>query len=209
MNIHTKNIDSPTISYLADMAHSLCQSGLLGVFYGSISARLNANSFLINRKDALLDKMDQDSFITLHDKEDYRWQEASLDSFIHANIYRNFLEARFVMYSHAPYATSYSLKHDVIKPIDYLGCRILGRASKILDSKEYETLYERADTDIVRYFKTNATNFVLLKGCGIYGYGRDLSALVKLISVVENSCKILHFNNMIDQSYTDESRFEI
>ena len=209
MNIHTKNIDSPTISYLADMAHSLCQSGLFGVFYGSISARLGANSFLINRKDALLDKMDQDSFITLHDKEDYRWQEASLDSFIHANIYRNFLEARFVMYSHAPYATSYSLKHDVIKPIDYLGCRILGRNSKILDSKEYETLYERADTDIVRYFKTNATNFVLLKGCGIYGYGRDLSALVKLISVVENSCKILHFNNMIDQSYTDESRFEI
>ncbi|MBR2494257.1 class II aldolase/adducin family protein [Helicobacter sp.] len=209
MNIHTKNIDSPTINYLADMAHSLCQSGLLGVFYGSISARLGANSFLINRKDALLDKMDHNSFITLHDKEDYRWQEASLDSFIHANIYRNFLEARFVVYSHAPYATSYSLKHDVIKPIDYLGCRILGRTSKILDSKEYETLYERADTDIVRYFKTNATNFVLLKGCGIYGYGRDLSALVKLVSVVENSCKILHFNNIIDQSYTDESLFEI
>lgn len=209
MNIHTKNISTPTITYLADMANSLCKSGLLGIFYGSISARLNANSFLINRKNALLDKMDTDSFITLHDKEDYRWQEASLDSFIHANIYRNFLEARYVVYSHAPYATSYSLKHAVLKPIDYLGVKVLGSTNEILDSKEYETLYERADTDIVRYLKTHNTNFVLLKGCGIYGYGRDLNVLAKLIAVIENSCKILHFNNTIEEGYDDESRFNI
>lgn len=209
MNIHTKDISAPVIGYLADVASSMCKSGLLGMFYGSISARLNANSFLINRKDALLDKMDADSFITLHDKEDYRWQEASLDSFIHANIYRNFLEARYVVYSHAPYATSYSLKHAVLKPIDYLGTRVLGSGNEILDSREYETLYERADTDIVRYFKTHSTNFVLLKGCGIYGYGRDLNALAKIIAVVENSCKILHFNNMIEEGYEDENRFNI
>ena len=36
-----------------------------------------------------------------------------------------------------------------------------------------------------------------------------ISALVKLIAVVENSCKILHFNNLLDQSYADESRFGV
>ncbi|OBV29938.1 hypothetical protein BKN38_09990 [Helicobacter sp. CLO-3] len=209
MNIHTKDIDTSIMKNLSDVAYSLCRSGLFGVFYGSISARLSKSNFIINRKDALLDKMNNDSFIMLHDKEDYRWQEASLDSFIHANIYRNFLEARFVIYSHAPYATSYSLKHKVIAPIDYLGYKVLGKNSEILDSREYETLYERAETDIVRYFKTHATNFVLVKGCGIYGYGRDLATLVKLIAVVENSCKILHYNNMIEQNYDNESRFEV
>ncbi len=209
MNIHTKNIDKTIVQNLSNVAHSLCQSGLLGVFYGSISAKLDTNSFIINRKGALLDKMNEDSFIMLHDKEDYRWQEASLDSFIHANIYRNFLESRFVVYSHAPYATSYSLKHKTLIPIDYLGYKILGKSNEILDSREYETLYERAETDIVRYFKTHKTNFVLLKGCGIYSYGRDLETTIKLIAVVENSCKILHYNGMITHNYDDESRFEI
>ena len=175
MNIHTKNIDKTIVQNLSNVAHSLCQSGLLGVFYGSISAKLDTNSFIINRKGALLDKMNEDSFIMLHDKEE----------------------------------TSNSLKHKTLIPIDYLGYKILGKSNEILDSREYETLYDRAETDIVRYFKTHKTNFVLLKGCGIYSYGRDLETTIKLIAVVENSCKILHYNGMITHNYDDESRFEI
>lgn len=209
MNIHIKHTDTELIHRLCKVSSSLCQSGLFGIFYGSISARRSKENFLINRKDALLDSMDLDSFMLLHDKEDYRWKEASLDSYIHASIYRNFLDAQFVICAYTPFASAYSLKRTSLIPNDYLGYKVLGKQCPILDSKDYDTLYERVDTDIVRYFKTHKSNFVIIKGFGIYAYGRDLNAVVKLIATAEHSCKISLFSESINELYTDESQFEV
>ena len=209
MNIHIKHTDTKIINTLCKISASLFQNGVFGIFYGSISARLSKENFLINRKDALLDSMDLDSFMLLHDKEDYRWKEASLDSYIHASIYRNFLDAQFVICAYAPFAIAYSLKRSSLVPNDYLGYKVLGKQCAILDSKDYDTFYERADADIIRYFKTNKSNFVIVKGIGIYAYGRDIGAVAKLVATAEHSCKIATFSEGIKELYTDESQFEV
>ena len=209
MNIHIRHIDTALITSLCEVSNSMSKKGLFGILYGSISARLGKENFLINRRDALLDNMNIDCFMTLHDKEDYRWKEASLDSYIHASIYRNFIDAQFVICAYAPFISAYSLKRRMLNPNDYIGYKVLGKQCEILDCKDYDTLYERVDTDIVRYFKTHNTNFVVIKGLGIYAYGRDLHSVAKIIDTAENTCKILLFSESIKELYTDESQFEV
>jgi len=209
MNIHTKDIDKDIVSNLSSICLSLFNKNMLGIFSGSISARIDTNTFLINRQNAIFNAMNTDSFIMLHDKEDYRWQEANLDKSIHANIYRNFLEARFIIVSNAPFSTSFSLKTNTLKPLDYWGSKILGKECPILDSKEYSTFYERAETEIARFLKINKMHFALVRGVGIYAYGRDLNNLVRTICAIEDSCRIAHYAKLIAQSYDDEYRFNI
>ncbi|PAF48878.1 hypothetical protein BKH41_04415 [Helicobacter sp. 12S02232-10] len=209
MNIHTKNIDPNLIDKISSVSLAMFRKSFFGVFHGSISARISQNRFLINKKDAIFDRIDNASLIMLYDKEDYRWQEASIDAYIHSNIYQNFTEARFVVYSMPPYSVAYSLKHDILFPKDYFGYRFLGKQVDIFDPKNYDDWYERADIDISRYFKQTKRNFIFIKGYGIYAYHRDLYSLAKTIALIENSCKVLHLADMFDCGYDNEVRFNI
>ncbi|PAF46854.1 hypothetical protein BKH46_06475 [Helicobacter sp. 12S02634-8] len=209
MNIHTKNIDPKLIESISHISLAMFRKSFFGVFHGSISARISQNRFLINKKDAIFDQINNDSLIMLYDKEDYRWQEASIDTFIHSSIYQGLVEARFIVYAMPPYSVAYSLRHDVLCPKDYFGYRLLGRQVDIFDPKGYDSWYERADVDISRYFKQSKKNFIFIKGYGIYAYHRDLYALAKTIALIENSCKVLHLGGMLDCGYEDNTRFEI
>ncbi|PAF43759.1 class II aldolase and adducin N-terminal domain-containing protein [Helicobacter sp. 11S03491-1] len=209
MNIHIKNIDQNLINEISSISLAMFRKSFFGVFHGSISARISQNRFLINKKDAIFDRINNDSLIMLHDKEDYRWQEASIDSFIHSNIYQSLTEARFAVYAMPPYSVAYSLKHSVLLPKDYFGYRFLGKQIDIFDPKDYDSWYERADIDILRYFKQSKKNFIFIRGYGIYAYHRDLHALAKIIALIENSCKVLYLGGMLDAGYINEGRFDI
>ena len=106
---------------LRKISLSMFRDRLFGIFHGSISAKIKENQFLINKKDAIFDSLDRDDFITLFSKKDYRWQDASIDSDIHINIYKNIKEAKFVTYATPPYLVAYTLEHDFILPRDYFG----------------------------------------------------------------------------------------
>ena len=84
---------------LKKIALSMFRERLLGIFHGSISAKIKENQFLINKKGAIFDSLGKDDFITLFSKKDYRRQDASIDSDIHINIYKNIKEAKFVTYA--------------------------------------------------------------------------------------------------------------
>lgn len=207
MSIHTKHIDKSLIDEISSVSLAMFRKGFFGVFHGSISARVSQNRFLINKKDAIFDRIDERSLIMLYDKEDYRWQEASIDSFIHSSIYQNITEARFVVYAMPPFSVAYSLKHDVLLPKDYFGYKLLGKQVEIFDPKDYDSWYERADIDVLRYFKQSKKHFIFIKGYGIYAYHRDLYALAKIIALIENSAKVLYLGGMLADGYDDEKRF--
>lgn len=207
MNIHTNNINQDLIHEIRKISLAMFRKNFFGVFHGSISARISQNRFLINKKNAIFDCIDDESLIMLYDKEDYRWQEASIDSFIHSNIYQNITEARFIVYAMPPYSIAYSLRNNFLFPKDYFGYHFLGKQIEIYDPKDYDSWYERADTDILRYFKQSNKNFVFIKGYGIYAYHRDLYSLVKAIALIENSCKILELSGLEDNDYN--MRFDI
>lgn len=45
---------------------------------------------------------EKDDLIILTSQKDYRWNEASIDSYTHYNIYKNIYEAKYVCYAMPP-----------------------------------------------------------------------------------------------------------
>jgi L-fuculose-phosphate aldolase len=177
---------------MKSVALSMFRKNFFGIFHGSISARVEQDQFIINKKNAIFDNLDKNDFIKLYSKKDYRWNEASLDSDIHLNIYKNISEAKFITYAMPPFVTAYSIKHKSIKPIDYFGYKRI-KEIEIFDPKQFEDWYERAEFEIYNHLKNNKTNIIIIKGYGIYMFERDLQQIAKTIAILENSCKILHY----------------
>ncbi|WP_027327335.1 class II aldolase and adducin N-terminal domain-containing protein [Helicobacter pametensis] len=186
--------DSQLIKDLCDVSLSMFRKNFLGIFHGSISGRLSQNKFIINTKQAVFDALSPRTLIVLDVQSDYRWNEASLDTPIHASIYQAYEHAKFIAYAMPPYSVSYSLMHQTLKPLDFFGKQLLGDEIPILDPREYDTWYQRASQEISQAFKTTQRNFLLIKGYGIYAFDRDLHSLAKTIALIENTCKILHYN---------------
>ena len=209
MNIHTNEVNKQLISSIATISLSMFRKNFFGIFHGSISARISKNRFVINKQHAIFDNINEDSMIMLYQKQDYRWNEASLHAPIHSSIYGQFSEAKFIAYAMPPYTVSYSLKYDTLEPKDYFGYKFLAPQIEIFDPKDYGTWLERAVTDIPRYFKEHYSPFMLIKGYGIYVYARDLYTLSKFVSLIENSCKILHYNADLGEIFETSPKYDI
>ena len=176
---------------LQNASLSMFRKNFLGIFHGSVSAKTEKGKFLINTKDAVFDNLGDNDFIELYSNKDYRWREASLDTEIHLGIYNHISEAKYITYSMAPFMTSYAIHHDRIKPKDYFGTQIIGELS-IYDPKDFSTWYERAKNEIPKELEKGEKEMLLIRGYGLYSYGRSLNNLIKKIAILENSCKILY-----------------
>lgn len=184
---------------LDDLKHvslSMFRKNFIGIFHGSISARVEQNKFLINKKNTIFDDVNDEDFISLRSNRDYRWKEASQDADIHLNIYQNINEAKYICYAMPPFLTAYSLVHDSIVPQDYFGSMKF-ESIPIYDPKQFEDWYERADIEIYRYLKEAKTNVIVIKGYGLYVYDRDITQLAKTIALLENSCRLLYYASHI------------
>lgn len=174
------------------VALAMFRKDFLGIFHGSISARIEQNKILINKKDAIFDGICDENLIELHSKKDYSWSEASIDADIHLGIYKNIPEAKFICYAMPPFITAYSLTHDVIIPRDFFGSQKF-ESIEVYDPKNFEDWYERADVEIPKYLKEKKTNTIVIRGYGVYAYDRDIHQIAKSVAILENSCRLLQF----------------
>lgn len=209
MNIHTTQVNDNLIQSIASVSLSLFRKNFLGIFHGAISARVSKNRFIINKQHAIFDNLSADSMMMLYQKRDYRWNEASIHAPIHAAIYEAFSEAKFIAYAMPPYLVSYTLKYDTLRPKDYFGYKFLAPSIEVFDPKDYESWGERADTEIPRYFKEHTHSFMLIRGYGVYVYARDIYTLAKLIALIENSCKILHYNADLGEVFESGAKYDV
>ncbi|WP_104637709.1 class II aldolase and adducin N-terminal domain-containing protein [Helicobacter felis] len=209
MNVHVREVNAELLRQLQKASLSMFMRGCFSIFRGSISARVSARRFVINKRDAIFDSLSEDSFMVAQDTPDYRWQEASKDTPIHARIYQGCNEARFVVYARPPYAIAYSLGHTRLAPLDYMGRTLLGNTIEIYDPKGYGEWQERAPADILRHLQEGARNYIFIKGCGIVAYDRELPGLLKILDLLESSCQILQLAGMMDHSYENDKRFEV
>ena len=193
---------------LQKISLAMFRKNFFGIFQGSISAKLEEGHFLINKKEAIFDDLNEDSLITLYHKRDYRWNGASIDAFIHSLLYQNLPNAKYIAYGMPPFTTAYTLSYDKIIPKDYFGSRILGTLD-VYNPKDYDNWYERADVEINRYFRENDTKIMVIKGYGVYAYERNLPSLSKMTALLENTCKILYFNSLLEGSRQTQNLFEI
>ena len=80
-------IDKKTVKLLSDLSLTMFTKNFFGIYHGAISAKQDHDSFIINRSDAVFDKMNENSFCKLNmNKKDYRWKIASIESEIHSAI---------------------------------------------------------------------------------------------------------------------------
>ena len=179
---------------IEDIKHvslSMFNKNFFGVYHGSISARVSAQSFIINKEDKILDEVTEDSLIRLDcQKKDYRWNSASDDVEIHEQIYQVISSAKYISYTMPPYATAFSLRHGKVSPRDYFGKKLLGNVL-IYDPKSFDDWQERAPYEISRFFQKNDTHLLLIKGYGLISYDRDIIEMAKKVSILENSCRLL------------------
>lgn len=182
-----------SLDELKKISLSMFRKNFFGVFHGSISSRVEGNQFLINKQNAIFDDLKDSDMVLLSSKQDYRWNEASMDAFIHLNIYKNLNEAKYICYTMPHYATAYGIKHDFIRPKDYFGYMKFGEIS-VYDPKQFDDWYERAGTEIYRYMIEKNSNIMVIKGYGVYAFGRTPQQLAKDIAILENSCKLLELS---------------
>ncbi len=185
---------------IEDIKHvslSMFNKNFFGVYHGSISARVSTRSFIINKKDTILDEVTEESLIRLDcQKKDYRWDSASSDVEIHEHIYRMISSAKYISYTMPPYATAFSLRHGKVLPQDYFGKKILGDIL-VYDPKNFDDWQERAPYEIPRFFQKNDSHLLLIKGFGLISYDRDIIEMAKKVAILENSCRLLALSSSL------------
>ena len=167
------------------------RKNFLGIFHGSISAKSSMSTFIINRQNAVFDNITDDDLIELNMERDFRWEDASIDVDIHHKIYQNIEEAKYICYVMPEFTTALSINSDIITLKDYFSSTLVGDI-EVYDPRDFSDWYERAKGEICEYFIKNSTNFIVIRGYGIYAYGREISDIAKKIALIENGCKIFY-----------------
>ncbi|MEE8587988.1 MAG: class II aldolase and adducin N-terminal domain-containing protein [Sulfurimonadaceae bacterium] len=175
---------------LSTFALSMFRKDFYGIYHGALSAKTESNRFVINTNEAIFDAIDDEHLLELYFDEDYRWNDASVDAGIHKGIYKKITDAKFITFSMPPFTTAYSLEHNLIDPKDYFGHQELGQIT-IYDPKNFDDWYDRAVTEIPKYFLNNKTNIMVIRGYGIYAYNRNLHEMAKQLAILEKSCRLL------------------
>lgn len=184
-------INQKTVKHLSDLSLTLFRKNFFGIYHGAISAKVDHNSFIINTADAIFDEMDEKSFCELSTvKQDYRWNLASIEAHIHATIYNNIHEAKYIAFGVPIYTTAYTFDHDEIILNDYFGKTNFGKIP-VIDPGVFSTWYDRNALEITKYLKEADTHVMIIKGIGMYVYDRDINELVKKVAIIENSCRLL------------------
>lgn len=184
-------LEPNTVNRLSEISLALFRKNFFGIYHGSISKKIDHNSFIINRKEAIFDEINEESLCQLSmNSRDYTWKLASIDANIHNSIYNQIHEAKYIACGMPPYTSAYSLDHDIIEFEDYFGKTMFGSIS-VYDPKDFDTWYDRNALEITRELKESKNSIIIMKGVGVYVYDRDMNDLVKKVAVLENSCRLL------------------
>lgn len=184
-------IDKQSVDLIANISLALFRKNFFGIYHGSISSKIDHNSFIINTHDAIFDEIGNKSLCELYmNKKDYRWKMASMEADIHASIYNQIHEAKFIACGTPPYTTSYTFEHNEITLEDYFGKTTFGTIP-VYDPGDFGTWYDRNSLEIVKYFKETQKHVMIIKGVGVYVYDRDINELIKKVAILENGCRML------------------
>lgn len=184
-------IDQNHVEQLSKLSLTLFRKNFFGIYHGSISTKLDYKTFMINTSNAIFDEMSEKSFCVLNMvNRDYRWKIASIEAHIHATIYNNIHEAKYIAFGVPIYTTAYTFDHDEFEFNDYFGKTTFGKV-KVYDPGEFDTWYERNAKEITDYLKSINNHVMVIRGIGMYVYDRDINELVKKVAIIENSCRLL------------------
>lgn len=177
-------------SELSSLSNSFFQNDFFGLYHGSISAKTDSNRFIINKKEAVFHNLENTDLLELGQNKDYRWKNSSIDTTIHAALYAQISDAKFISFTMPPYTTAYSFNHSIIAPKDYFGMQEC-KGTSIYNPKSFDDWYDRASSEIPQYFIKQQTNIMVIQGYGVYAFSRDLESMTRKLAILEKSCRLL------------------
>jgi L-fuculose-phosphate aldolase len=183
-------MEKEDVELLRNISSSMFHRNLISMTQGSISIKKTVDTFIINKKNALLNNITQSSLIELNISSHFLWKLANIEVSIHAAIYSNILSAKYVACIRSESIIAYTLNHSEIIPVDYIGT-IYNKKIPIYDPKIFSDWGSRAPTEITKYMQKTGSTVVILKGIGMYACNRDIDSLVKEVDIIDSSCKIL------------------
>ena len=186
-----KASDKNIANLLSHISLALFRKNFFGIYHGSISSKIDNDSFVINTEDAIFDDIDSSHLCHLKmNNYDYSWKIASIEVNIHNAIYTQIHEAKYIACGMPPYTSAYALEHDEIIFEDYFGKTIFGKIP-IHDPGDFDNWYDRNSLEIPTLLKLAKHHILIIKGVGVYVYDRDMNELVKKVAILENSCRLL------------------
>jgi len=184
-------IDEKIVKHLSNISLTLFRKNFFGIYHGSISKKVEHDSFIINTKEAIFDELTQSTLCQLKiDYKDYSWHIASMEAIVHESIYKHLHEAKYIACGMPPYTCAYTLLHDEIVFEDYFGSTTYDRIP-VYNPGNFETWHERSALEIPMLLKKSKHNLIVIKGIGVYVCDRDMNNLIKKVAILENSCRLL------------------
>ncbi len=187
----TKASDKNIVALLSHISLALFRKNFFGIYHGSISSKIDHDSFVINKKDAIFDDINSSHLCHLKmNNYDYSWKLASMEVNIHNAIYTQIHEAKYVACGMPPYTSAYALEHDEIIFEDYFGQTMFDKIT-IYDPGNFNNWYDRNYKEVPILLKLAKHHVLIIKGVGVYVYDRDINELIKKVAILENSCRLL------------------
>lgn len=184
-------IDKSIVKHLSEISLTLFRKNFFGIYHGSISKKVDHDSFVINTKDAIFDEINEGSLSKLQmSYKDYSWNVASIEAEIHKTIYNEIHESKYIVCGMPPYTCAYTLLNDEIRFEDYFG-KMAYDTIKVYDPGDFSTWFERSKTKVPALLKHSSNNLIIIKGVGVYVSDRDMNNLIKKVAILENSCRLL------------------
>ena len=184
-------IDKNIVKHLSDISLTLFRKNFFGIYHGSISKKIDQDSFVINTKEAIFDEIQESTLCQLNMKErDYSWNFASMEAEVHKGIYNEIQEAKYIACGMPPYTCAYTLQHDEIRFEDYFG-KLTFDKIVVHDPGDFETWIDRSSKEIPVLLKLSPYSLIVIKGVGVYVSDRDMSNLIKKVAILESSCRLL------------------
>lgn len=184
-------IDKNIVKHLSNISLTLFRKNFFGIYHGSISKKVDHDSFVINTKDAIFDEINESTLCQLKmSQKDYGWNIASMESEIHKAIYSGIHESKYIACGMPPYTCSYTLLNDEIQFEDYFGKMAFDKIF-VHDPGDFSTWLERSTTEVPTLLKLSPNNLIIIKGVGVYVSDRDMNNLIKKVAILENSCRLL------------------
>jgi L-fuculose-phosphate aldolase len=184
-------IDKNIVKHLSNISLTLFRKNFFGIYHGSISKKIDQDKFVINKKEAIFDEINESTLCQLRMAEkDYSWNFASMEAEVHKGIYNEILESKYIACGMPPYTCAYTLQHDEIRFEDYFGKLTFDRIV-VHDPGDFETWMERSHKEIPVLLKLSPNSLIVIKGVGVYVADRDMNNLIKKVAILESSCRLL------------------
>lgn len=189
------------IDVFQDLGRDMFLSGLVGSHTGTMSVRQDRRA-LISRRGARLGRLGADDLIEM-DIDQPCPDTAPEDAILHQAIYRA-TDAQAVIYARPPATMALALIEDRLSPANGEGAEVMGSAPVVISQRSL------GSTDVAQLISMTLreNRVVALRGHGVFARGEDLADAYRIVSLLEEMCKVAQLFRTLSREETQPAARE-